>query len=234
MHRLSVPTLSQIPSLSGSSGSGSIPPSGLCTPSDDGPMHSSAGDVFSKALSGSMEDLFATPRQQYGLPASIDDADTAIAVSPPAHRRRRPENRPRPESPSSTSAKLDEAQLEVSSDLLLASLHAPDHNPPTISTEPWTPRRVLSVTIKILFFLPWCVAVGGAILLSPQHLELVAFRTGYVSHERGPHRSALGRYGTWAVAAMLARGVYVWHDFRVDLTVPLGEDDRQSLYLALT
>jgi len=201
-----------------------------------------------------MEDLFATPRQQYGLPESIDDADMTIAVSPPAHRRRQPENAA---GSSFTGAKLDETQLELSSESLLASLHAPDPKPFSINAEPWTPRRVLSVIIKIIFFLPWCVAVGGAILLSPQHLEVVAFRTGYVSHGRGPHRFghwaecahqhiviflafvAVGawwniQYGTWAVAAMLARGVYVWHDFRVDFTVPLGEDDRQSLYLALT
>ncbi|EPS96066.1 hypothetical protein FOMPIDRAFT_1025542 [Fomitopsis schrenkii] len=127
---------------------------------------------------------------------------------------------------------------------------------PAIS-EPWTRRRILSVATRVLFFLPWCVAVGGAILLSPYHLDLVAFKTGYLSYERGPHRFGYWaqcahqhvviflaflavcawwnmRYGTWAVAAVLAGTVYAWHDFKVDLTVPLGDDQRQSLYLALT
>lgn len=127
---------------------------------------------------------------------------------------------------------------------------------PAIS-EPWTRRRILSVAAKALFFLPWCVAVGGTIVLSPYHLDAVAFKTGYVSHERGPRRFGYWaqcahqhvviflaflavcawwnmRYGAWAVAAVLAGAVYAWYDFRIDLTVPLGDDQRQSLYLALT
>ncbi|TFY56621.1 hypothetical protein EVJ58_g7527 [Rhodofomes roseus] len=211
-----------------------------------------------------MEDLFATPRQKYG-PELVDEV-AAVAVSSPVRRRRQSNcadpKATHPDSPerydtSSHDDTLDNTELETSSEYLLASLHAQEPKLLALGTEPWTPKRVLTIATKVLFFLPWCIAVGGAILLSPQHLNLVAFKTGYVSHERGPHRFgywaecahqhvviflavlAVGawwnlRYGTWVVAAMLARCVYVWHDFHVDLTVPLGEDDRQSLYLALT
>jgi hypothetical protein len=31
-----------------------------------------------------------------------------------------------------------------------------------------------------------------------------------------------------------ALAVNAWHDFRLDPTVPLGEDDKQSVYLSIT
>ncbi|KZT02967.1 uncharacterized protein LAESUDRAFT_762388 [Laetiporus sulphureus 93-53] len=40
--------------------------------------------------------------------------------------------------------------------------------------------------------------------------------------------------GALITAAILAGIIYAWHDFRVDLGVPFREDDRQSIYLAVT
>ena len=162
-----------------------------------------------------------------------------------------------PSGPSSPQEAPAQSELELSSECLLAGLGISTSPSAPVVSEPWTKRRVLSVAVHVLFFLPWCVAVGGAILLSPYHLDHVAFKTGYVSHERGPHRFGYWaqcahqhvviflaflaaclwwnlRYGTWAVAAVLAGTVYAWHDFKINLAVPLGEDERQSLYLALT
>ena len=159
-----------------------------------------------------------------------------------------------PSSPRGTPAG---AELDLSSDFLLSGLGISTSSSTPTFSGPWTKTRVFSVAVHVFFFLPWCVAIGGAILLSPYHLEHVAFKTGYVSHERGPHRFGYWaqcahqhvviflaflaaclwwnlRYGTWAIAAVLAGTAYAWHDFRVDLAIPLGEDERQSLYLALT
>ncbi|KZT67866.1 hypothetical protein DAEQUDRAFT_728641 [Daedalea quercina L-15889] len=259
MHKLSVPTLSNIPSLSGSSGSGSIPPSGLCTPSDDDRRPTATRDFFSKSLTASMEDLFATPRPKYGLPEPIDDEDMDVTAGSMLEEKYSDHARVHLKGPHRSAAQdgFDEGPLEISSGHSLASLDIPVPAAPIVSAEMWTAKRLLCVATKVLFFLPWCVAVGGAIMLSPRHLHLVAFNTGYVSYERGPHRFgywaqcahqhvviflaflAVGvwwnlRYGTWVVAGMLACAAYAWHDYKVDLTVPLGEDDRQSLYLALT
>ncbi|KIK91738.1 hypothetical protein PAXRUDRAFT_615895 [Paxillus rubicundulus Ve08.2h10] len=110
--------------------------------------------------------------------------------------------------------------------------------------------------MRILLFVPWCAAVGGALLLFPNHVELVAFRTGYLPSPKG-----LRRFAHWAncayphvmiflacivlvlwydrvlglslTCALVSRFVYVWNCFRVDRDIPLGEDDQQSLYLVV-
>lgn len=33
---------------------------------------------------------------------------------------------------------------------------------------------------------------------------------------------------------VVSRLVFVWHDFKVDKSIPLGEDDQQSVYLVIT
>ncbi|KAK7455805.1 hypothetical protein VKT23_010838 [Stygiomarasmius scandens] len=80
--------------------------------------------------------------------------------------------------------------------------------------------------VKVIGFLPWCVLVGAAILLPPRHLEVVAFSPGYVSSPWYPSICVLGR---------LRSGPY--HDplglSRVDGSISLGDDDRQSIYMAL-
>ncbi|KAF8838577.1 hypothetical protein BDN67DRAFT_74326 [Paxillus ammoniavirescens] len=115
---------------------------------------------------------------------------------------------------------------------------------------------LLSHVPRILLFIPWCAAVGGALLLFPNLVELVAFRTGYLPSPKG-----LRRFAHWADCAyphvmiflacvvlilwydrvmgmslacvVVSRFVYVWSCFRVDRGIPLGEDDQQSLYLVI-
>ncbi|KAK7455788.1 hypothetical protein VKT23_010819 [Stygiomarasmius scandens] len=110
--------------------------------------------------------------------------------------------------------------------------------------------------VKVIGFLPWCVLVGAVILLSPRHLEVVAFSPGYVSSPRG-----IRRFAYWAdcglahimifLACLVALGirsptigivlasmvfgqtVLAWQDFKVDGNISLGDDDRQSIYMAL-
>lgn len=121
--------------------------------------------------------------------------------------------------------------------------------------------RMLSLTLpdvsllvpRALLFVPWYALVGGAILLFPQHLNYVAFSCGYVS---SPPRG-IQRYAHWAecglahvllfllsvawlvkvsenVALLVVLGgqmVMSWKDFRFDSELPVGVDDRQSLFL---
>ena len=115
-------------------------------------------------------------------------------------------------------------------------------------------RATLFCILRVLFFLPWCAAVGGALLLFPGYVESVAFRPGYLESPKG-----IRRFAHWAecgqqhvtiffaclVAAVwynfavglsltsivMSRFVFVWHDFNLDKSIPLGEDDQQSLYL---
>ncbi|KAF8549683.1 hypothetical protein OG21DRAFT_1514930 [Imleria badia] len=117
-------------------------------------------------------------------------------------------------------------------------------------------RTILVHVLRILLFLPWCAAVGGALLLFPSYVELVAFRPGYLESPKG-----IRRFAHWAecgqqhvmiflaclVAALwynfslgislssivMSRLVFMWHGFKVDKSIPLGEDDQQSLYLII-
>jgi hypothetical protein len=117
-------------------------------------------------------------------------------------------------------------------------------------------QRMFSLILRIVLFIPWCVSVGGCILLSPSSLDLVAFKTGILASLQGIHRFAhwadvavqhvaiflafIFALGWWnkafglAVAlAVFAGVVNAWWDFKVDLAIPLGECDRQSLGLLL-
>ncbi|KAH9924945.1 hypothetical protein B0H21DRAFT_712418 [Amylocystis lapponica] len=121
--------------------------------------------------------------------------------------------------------------------------------------QPLTARNIALIFLRVICFLPWCAAVGGAILLSPQHLEGVAFGPGYIASPRGTARFAHWAefavhhvciflaslvailcwntvHGALVLGATLARFAWVWCDFRVKDGIPLGEDDRQSVYLA--
>ena len=127
------------------------------------------------------------------------------------------------------------------------------------SLEPPAPRpssNVMSLLIlaaKVICFLPWCIAVGATLSLAPQYSELVAFQTGYVASLKGVRRFAywtecglqqiaiffasvviIGYFqmalGVSFAALVLSRFIYAWQDFKFDNSIPLGEDDRQSLY----
>lgn len=148
------------------------------------------------------------------------------------------------------------------SPVINGSLHDADGFVPSIGEPLPTPREpvaslgvisTLVLAAKIICFLPWCITVGAALLLSPHHLDLIAFQTGYLPHVQG-----VPRFAHWAncglqhvaiffaaifavgycntavglalVAFFLVRFVYVWQNFEFDQSIPLGEDDRQSLY----
>ncbi|EGO03097.1 hypothetical protein SERLA73DRAFT_158717 [Serpula lacrymans var. lacrymans S7.3] len=119
------------------------------------------------------------------------------------------------------------------------------------------PSSFIILACKLICFIPWCISVGGAIVLFPNHMELVAFTPGYLSSPKG-----LRRFAHWADCAyhhimiflsvvvvltwynpqlgvslggaVSARALYVWNNFSIDKTIPLGEDDQQSLYLIMT
>lgn len=115
-------------------------------------------------------------------------------------------------------------------------------------------QRILIIILRGVLFVPWCATVGGALLLFPQNLELVVFRPGYLESLQGIRRFAhwadcafhhamiflaLVVAFVWYEAAvgvpvacgLMSRFMYVWTGFQVDSNVPLGLDDRQSLYL---
>lgn len=118
-------------------------------------------------------------------------------------------------------------------------------------------EEVLPTLMRVVFFLPWCVLVGATIVLVPQQLELVAFSPGYTPPQRGIHRFAYwAEYGSQFVViflgaatlsswwcpievgmvlfgAVLALFVGSWGDFEVDVGKPLGDDDRQSVWVIL-
>lgn len=136
--------------------------------------------------------------------------------------------------------------------------------PPLTSTQvvPRIERGVLTFStilvrvLRVLLFVPWCAAVGGALLLFPSYVELVAFGPGYLPSPKG-----IRRFAHWAecgqqhimiflsclaaalwyncalglslTSIVVSRFVYVWHTFKVDKSIPLGEDDQQSLYLVV-
>jgi hypothetical protein len=111
---------------------------------------------------------------------------------------------------------------------------------------------------RAICFVPWCISVGGMMLLWPDKLELVAFEAGYVDSMQGIRRFAhwadvgyqfvmifLAFLATilWALPVtagaslflgLATRFVYVWQGFRLDYSVPLGNDDQQSLYMLAT
>lgn len=112
--------------------------------------------------------------------------------------------------------------------------------------------RLISLA-KVVSFLPWIIAAGCAFLLFPQNLEFLIFQTGYISANTKLQRFAvLAEISNVAVifafavalvgfsysvdvfsvliCVILARLMFAWKDFRFDQTIPLGEDDQQSVY----
>ncbi|KAN0080366.1 hypothetical protein V8E55_009932 [Tylopilus felleus] len=134
------------------------------------------------------------------------------------------------------------------------SSSTPETEVPRAQLGALTSRKLLIHVLRILLFLPWCAAVGGALVLFPSYAGLVAFRTGYLASRKG-----IRRFAHWAecgqqhvmiflaclvaviwynpalglslTSVVVSRFVFVWHAFKVDKSIPLGEDDQQSLYL---
>ncbi|KAJ7595049.1 hypothetical protein C8J56DRAFT_885471 [Mycena floridula] len=131
-------------------------------------------------------------------------------------------------------------------------------DPPANTIIPTLSLRNLTVAAtKVALFLPWTALVGATIILCPQWLERVTFSPGYISSPRGIRRFA--HWTEYAVAHImiflaaiavviwwnlpvgiaLAGGIVgqfilTWRDFVPDKNVLLGEDDRQSIFLAVT
>ncbi|KAF5314845.1 hypothetical protein D9619_007268 [Psilocybe cf. subviscida] len=118
-------------------------------------------------------------------------------------------------------------------------------------------RAILSISLRLVCFLPWCAAVGAALILSPEHLEFIAFRPGYIKSLSGIRRYAYwAEYGyqhvvifvgalamfTWiyptagfvVLGGLLAQFCMAWHTFLLDRNIPLGDDDQQSVFLLAT
>ncbi|KAH9902629.1 hypothetical protein C8Q73DRAFT_785289 [Cubamyces lactineus] len=68
-------------------------------------------------------------------------------------------------------------------------MHAP---PPT------PPAPMLTNVVHIVLFFPWCVAVGGLILVWPSALERITFRSGFLG---GPPPQGLRRFAYWVANA---------------------------------
>src|ERR1700722_503817 len=122
---------------------------------------------------------------------------------------------------------------------------------------PKSPLGNVLILLKIICFIPWCIAVGGAIILCPNQLVLVAFGAGYQSSLKG-----IKRFAYWADSAMqhlvifcgfvatvawwnqlvggflltgiMAAFLFAWGDFVLDRNIPLGQDDRQTIFLVVT
>ena len=115
----------------------------------------------------------------------------------------------------------------------------------------------LLLLLRIFLFLPWCAVVGGTIVVCPKYLELVAFGPGYLKSPKGIHRFAhwaeTGMQHVWIfmgflasvwwlyptlgcvlIGGVVAQTANAWQDFKVDRTIPLGEDDKQTMFLVAT
>ena len=119
---------------------------------------------------------------------------------------------------------------------------------------------LLQSLARVLLFVPWCIAVGGTILLFPRQLDRVVFRTGYVAPpapglrrlqfwlEMAPDYVKIFLFtlaGVWSLsvewgaivtALVAARFAYVWQRFEVQtccLQRRVGVDDMESLWLVV-
>lgn len=119
-----------------------------------------------------------------------------------------------------------------------------------------TVQQLLDIFILALCFPLWTFVVGGCILLSPTtHLDAIAFGSGFVPSPP----SDIARFGYWAenavphictflaglcfliwwrldlgfsaLAIVLCLFWRAWFQFKLDKDVPLGADDRQTIYL---
>ncbi|KAF7421242.1 hypothetical protein PC9H_011763 [Pleurotus ostreatus] len=176
---------------------------------------------------------------------AVESRNEDTIYEPPSESRSPSERlaRPNQESTSATSAIPSDLFSSVVNELFSSS-------DPASGVE-----YVASCIIKVLFFLPWCALVGGTILLAPEYLEQVTFCTGYTSSPLTPiHRFAhwseyapthvlsffvfLGSVVWWNLplglllfSGVTAQIIMTWSEFAVDPNVPLGEDDKQTLYI---
>ncbi len=113
---------------------------------------------------------------------------------------------------------------------------------------------------RVLLFVPWCVTVGGAIVLFPSQLDRIVFRAGYIDpiapglrrfqfwHDMGPVYvkiflavlvaawSLSIEWGAIVSALVAARFIYVWQWFAPQtccLQERIGVCDMESLWLVV-
>uniref|UniRef100_A0A0W0G6G1 Uncharacterized protein n=1 Tax=Moniliophthora roreri TaxID=221103 RepID=A0A0W0G6G1_MONRR len=122
-------------------------------------------------------------------------------------------------------------------------------------------QDTLLFMIKFLCFLPWCIAAGCALVVFPKHIEAVVFSPGFYRDSSEPPPKGIRRFahlaeftiphvgifisslafvawwstpvGLALAVLMFSQGIVAWQDFRKDESVPLGEDDRMSVYWIL-
>ncbi|KAK0488392.1 hypothetical protein EDD18DRAFT_1466316 [Armillaria luteobubalina] len=118
----------------------------------------------------------------------------------------------------------------------------------------FSPNMLPSALLIILLFPPWYVLVVATILLSPQHLKYAVFFSVYIASSQGVRRFAhraevdfphvmiffafircIGTehllLGITLGTLTIGQSIIAWHDFHYDSQIPVGDDDRQSLYL---
>jgi hypothetical protein len=128
-----------------------------------------------------------------------------------------------------------------------------------ITSEPVTVTACLRFAFLAILLPVYSVLVGACILLAPCHIDIVAFGHGlyFARPPRGIARFSHWAYCAWphiftflasviclirwkfylgiAFAAFVVVGfIFSWSDFKVDKNIPLGADDRQSVFLAVT
>ncbi|KAH9847501.1 hypothetical protein C2E23DRAFT_889896 [Lenzites betulinus] len=135
----------------------------------------------------------------------------------------------------------------------------PATDPPS-SNESRSPESLLANAARVVLFLPWCVLIGGAILLLPAAAGPLAFHHGFT---RAPPPRGLRRFAYWAenayehafvflavlavllyrdadaqrractLGALVVRWAWVWLGYcpPAGLHKRIGEDDMESLWL---
>ena len=121
---------------------------------------------------------------------------------------------------------------------------------------PKSPLGNVLILLKIICFIPWCIAVGGAVILCPNQLELVAFGAGYQSSLKGIKRFAYRAdtamqhlvifcgfvaavawwnqlVGVFLLTGIMVAFLFAWGDFVLDRNIPLGRSDRQTIFLVV-
>ena len=134
---------------------------------------------------------------------------------------------------------------------------------PTATDGDYAPQAPLPTLLRILFFMPWCIAVGATITLFPAYIERVVFSTGYIP---SPSPQGIRRFSflaetayeyamifiitmfglllvnpTWGAivwAFCVGRFVWVWAGYRwKDMCCfhdRVGEDDMETLALVVS
>ncbi|KAI0636076.1 hypothetical protein C8Q77DRAFT_613600 [Trametes polyzona] len=90
--------------------------------------------------------------------------------------------------------------------------------------DPQSADELLSTSLHMVLFLPWCITVGAAIVLMPSTVGAITFDAGII---RGPAPGGLRRFAYWAANAyehvfvFLATAVLLLYHFRAPWTAAL-------------